>query len=407
VPPVYLIIRFVKATRVYQDKDAWVFVLVVFVISRLFFFGVGAAADALLPRMPAEVSDHREPVGFFELWARWDGGWYMEIASHGYRLDNPDATNFFPLFPLLIRSGTLLGGSPALWGVLLSLIACFFAFFFLYQIANDLWGEHTARATTLCFAFFPTAFFLNAVYTEALFVALSAGSFWAARVRQNLLLAAVLGALAATTRNLGVLLLIPLASEWLRNRREFGWRGLWLGLVPVGLLAYTVFLWSRFGDPFIIAERQTSTWGRQLQNPLTTLETAWREAGAGLKQVLDPVPLFLDQTLEPSIAAAAAINFALFVLSCLLLAAGVPLLRKGLWAYTLLLVLIPVLFTSPSNVLISTSRYELAAFPIFFVLGWILSRAPLRRYTLWFWLLISGAIGAAEVALFVTGRWVL
>jgi hypothetical protein len=61
------------------------------------------------------------------------------------------------------------------------------------------------------------------VYTEALFVALSAGSFWAAAVRRDLLLAGVLGALAAATRYLGVLLLIPLGCEWLSSRREFGW----------------------------------------------------------------------------------------------------------------------------------------------------------------------------------------
>src|SRR5215217_3518501 len=138
------IIRFVKAAREYLDKDAWVFLLGVFVISRLFFFGVGTAAAALLPQMPADLSDHhRIPVDFFELWARWDGGWYMEIASNGYRLEMIDATNFFPLYPLLIRSGTLLGGSPALWGVLISLVACFFAFFFLYQIAKGFWGEQT------------------------------------------------------------------------------------------------------------------------------------------------------------------------------------------------------------------------------------------------------------------------
>ncbi|QIN77815.1 hypothetical protein GBA65_03990 [Rubrobacter marinus] len=43
-------------------------------------------------------------------------------------------------------------------------------------------------------AFFPTAFFFNALYTEALFLALSAGAVWAALVRRDLLLAGALGA---------------------------------------------------------------------------------------------------------------------------------------------------------------------------------------------------------------------
>jgi hypothetical protein len=284
-------------------------------------------------------------------------------------------------------------------------MACFLAFFFLYRIAKERWEEELARATTLCFAFFPTAFYLNAVYTEALFIALSAGSLWAAHVRRNLLLASSLGALAAATRSLGVLLLIPLAYEWLRSRREFGWSGLWLGLVPASLLTYTAFLWVRFGDPFITIERQ-ATWGRHLQNPLTTIKKAWEEAGAGLKQVLDPASLFLDQTLQPSQVAAGATYFALFVLFFLLMAVGVALLPKEFWVYALLLVLVPLLNTSPYRVLTSMARFELTAFPVFFVLGWLLSRAPLKP-ALWCWLLISGTIGAAEAALFVTGRWML
>jgi len=157
-----------------------------------------------------------------DLWTRFDGGFYLAIASEGYDVSTPERTAFFPLFPMLIRLGAALGGTPAFWGVLVSLVATCFALYFLYQIAEKHWGPKVARATALTFAFFPAAFFLNAVYTEALFVGLSAGSFWAANVRRDLLLAGVLGALAAATRNLGVLLLIPLGYEWLRNRREFG-----------------------------------------------------------------------------------------------------------------------------------------------------------------------------------------
>ena len=401
----------VKWARERNDENAWSFLLVVFAISRLFFFGVGIAAMALLPPMPLDKrgDEGANPVGFLEPWASWDGVWYSLIATEGYSLENPDSTAFFPLFPLLIRGGTLLGASPALSGILVSLIACFFAFFFLYQIAKELWDHKTARATTLCFAFFPTAFYLNAVYTEALFIALSTGSFWAARVQRNLLLAASLGALAAATRNLGVLLLIPLASEWLRSRREFGWSGLWLGLVPTGLLAYMFFLWAYFGNPFITAERQV-IWGRHLRNPLTTLETAWKEAIAGLNQVLDPATLFLySQGLKPSATAAGATNFVLFSLFVLLVVVGVaflPRVPKGLWVYTLLLVIVPVLITSGNRVLTSTSRFELAAFPIFFVLGWLFSQTSLKP-ALGVWLVVSGAIGAAEAALFITGRWVV
>src|SRR3712207_8443183 len=41
---------------------------------------------------------------------------------------------FFPLFPMLLRAGMTLGGGPALWGVLISLVATLFAMYFLYGI---------------------------------------------------------------------------------------------------------------------------------------------------------------------------------------------------------------------------------------------------------------------------------
>jgi Gpi18-like mannosyltransferase len=65
--------------------------------------------------------------------------------------------------------------------VLVSLAFLPLALFFVYRIAEEGWGEGVARGAVLALAFFPTAFFLNSVYTESLFLALSAGSLWAMR----------------------------------------------------------------------------------------------------------------------------------------------------------------------------------------------------------------------------------
>ena len=63
------------------------------------------------------------------------------------------------------------------------------------------------------------------------------GVAWAICVRRNLLLVGMLGAVAAVTRNLGVILLIPLLFDGLRYWREFGLRGLAdIALIPAGLL---------------------------------------------------------------------------------------------------------------------------------------------------------------------------
>jgi hypothetical protein len=389
------------ATEESSTREAWVFVLTVFAASRLLFLGAGSLAAAFLPwATPAGYP--LEPPGSLNYWAHWDGAWYSEIAMEGYDAMAPTSTAFFPLYPMLMRSG--IGDGPVLWGVLISLSATLLALFFLYRIGGDLYGPRAARAATMALAFFPTAFFLNAVYTEALFLALSAGAFWATRVRRSVLLAGLLGSLAAATRNLGVILVIPLLFEWLRSRREFGLKGLaGIALILAGLLGYAAFLWGRFGDPLLFARQQGEYWGREFESPFTTLADAWRAARDGVKYLLDPETLFLSASASPALEASNTLNFAFLILFLIVLAVGFVVLPPGLSLYTFLVVLLPVLTPAPSFPLMSLPRFVLGAFPIFLVLGYLLSRS---KAVLVLWLFFSAGTGVALTALFTTWRWV-
>ncbi|MBA2618964.1 MAG: glycosyltransferase family 39 protein [Rubrobacter sp.] len=386
-----------------SDGSAWTFVFVVFVLSRLLFMGAGAVAAALLPQADP-AGDPLGPTGFLGYWAHWDGAWYAEIATEGYGERAPASTAFFPLYPILVRLGISLGGGPAFWGVLVSLVATFFALFFVYQISEKLHDARSARAATLCLAFFPTAFFLNAAYTEALFLALTTGTIWAALVRRDFLIAGLLGALAAATRNVGVLLLVPLFFEWARHRRELGWRGvLGMTLVPAGLAAYAAYLWARFGDPLVFARQQGDYWNREVSGPLATLGDAWRAAGVGMEYVLDPATLFLGTDATPALEASNVLNLGFLVFFLVVAVAGLFVLPPGLSVYAAVLVLLPVLAPSPRFPLMSLPRFVLGAFPVFLVLGYFLARS---KWTLATWLVISGITGMMLTALFVTWRWV-
>jgi hypothetical protein len=393
-----------SATEESSTREAWAFVLAVFAISRLLFMGAGSLAAAYLP-WAAPAGFPLEPPGFLNYWSHWDGAWFSEIATEGYGERAPTSTAFFPLYPMLVRLGIALGDGPALWGVLISLSATLVALFFVYRIAEDLYDTSAARAATLALAFFPTAFFLNAVYTEALFLAFSTGAFWAARVRRNLLLAGLLGAFAAATRNLAVVLLVPLLFEWLRYRREFGFiKGLaGIALVPAGLLAYVAFLWRRFGDPLVSARQQREYWGRELTSPFTTLGDAWQTARDGARYLFDPETLFLSTSATPALEASNTLNFAFFVLFLVLLVVGFAVLPPGLWLYTFCIVLLPVLTPAPTFPLMSLPRFVLGAFPVFLVLGYLLSHS---RSVLVLWLLFSAGTGVALTALFTSWRWV-
>lgn len=392
-----------KSRRRELQASAWPFVLTVFLISRAFFLGVGALAHATLPQAyPA--GDPLQPPGFLNYWAHWDGAWYSEIATKGYGARSPASTAFFPLYPMLVRLGTTIGGGPALWGVLISLAATLFALYFLYGIAERMYDLHAARVTVLAMAFFSTAFFLNAVYSEALFLAFTTGSVWAAYTRRNLLLAGLFGALAAATRNLGVLLVIPIFWEWFRNRREFGGKELaGVFLVPAGLVAYGIFLGGRFGDPFVFARQQGAYWGRHLSGPVATMQNAWSSAGDGMRYILKPMGLFLSRSPSPTLEASNTLNIAFLILFAALILVAFIRLPVGLSVYAFLITLLPVIAPAPSFPLMSLPRFMLGAFPVFLVLGPILARS---KAALVIWLVVSIVLGAALTAMFTTWRWV-
>ena len=178
------------------------FVLAVYAASRLFYLISGSLLAHLVPTSSFQRVTLDVPPGSMNIWSHWDGEHYVRLAMGGY-LTPPDDVSpaFFPLYPLLMRSFAELFGGPisrealSVWGPLISLLFLPFAFYFIYSIALEGWGERVARDAVLILAFFPTTFFLNAAYTESLFLALSAGSLWAMRVRKDLLLACVLAGL--------------------------------------------------------------------------------------------------------------------------------------------------------------------------------------------------------------------
>ena len=70
-------------------------------------------------------------------------------------------------------------------GVLLSLCALAAALYGLHRLTTLEWaaraGGEAARMAVYALAFAPMAFFLSAVYSESLYLALSIGLFWSAR----------------------------------------------------------------------------------------------------------------------------------------------------------------------------------------------------------------------------------
>src|ERR687890_212255 len=387
------------------------FVLAVYAASRLLYLVSGSLLARVVPTSSFQRITLDVPFGSMNIWSHWDGEHYVRLAVDGY-LHPPDNVSpaFFPLYPLLMRSLAGLFGGPislqslSVWGPLLSLLFLPFALYFVYQIALDLFDERSARGAVLVFAFFPTAFFLNAAYTESLFLSLSAGSLWAMRVRKDLLLACVLAGFAAATRNVGIFLVAPLMYEWIKEVERFRWRGVYLLLAPCGLFVYMVYLWVRFGDPLLFYTAQES-WGRHATGPLDTASRAWGAAVEGASRLLDP-----DLWAHPSLSNAANqlagasnfFNLGFFVFAMVVLLAGSRYLPLSLTVYGLLLVAPAALFGTPGSPLMGTPRYVLVAFPVFIVLALLFK----NRVLLGGWLVVSTLVSLVLCGLFVSWRFV-
>ncbi len=185
---------------------------------------------------------------------RFDAVWYLTIARHGYATVDP---HFFPLYPLVVRGVSLLTQSTIAAGILVSLITCLAALYFVYRLTELDFGPRVASIAAWVLALFPMSFFLSATYSESLFLALSSGSIYFAR-RDRWAWAGALGALTSATRNVGVLLVVPLAVLYLDQRRLVGTglrsedrrRAAWIALVPLGLIAYMIGLGIDRGTPF-------------------------------------------------------------------------------------------------------------------------------------------------------------
>ena len=83
-----------------------------------------------------------------DVWARWDSGWFLRIAEHGYHAGAEPA--FYPLYPLLVRLlGPVFGGHYVLAGLLVSLAASLGAFYLLHHLAEARLGMDGARRAVL------------------------------------------------------------------------------------------------------------------------------------------------------------------------------------------------------------------------------------------------------------------
>lgn len=364
-----------------------------FVGTRLALCAIGLAAMGVLPfhdDMWRFVP--RESLtgwNILDMWVRWDSLWYLRLARTGYAdigyhaVTRIDAAGFFPLYPLLVRYVGHVTGSPIVAGLLISNVAAVASLLLMGRLLSVDWPEPVVRRAVFFAAAFPTAFMWSAVATESLFFLLSVALFFFSR-REQWWAAGAAGGLAALCRPVGVLLLVPLAWEYLESKeRRFAAalsdpRGVALLVVPLGLAVYAAFCHQVYGDALAFVHRQT-IWRGGFKWPWTPLIDVVKAPS-----IYNGSFLFL----EPIVA----IVFVGAIVH------GYRRLRTSEWTYLTLSVLVPL-----TTSLESFSRYALVVFPFYIWLANLTGRPAADRVVT---SLLLAQLGL-YMALFTCGYWVV
>jgi Mannosyltransferase (PIG-V) len=362
--------------------------LLVWVSGCVAMLAVGASGDQW-SLDPYSLSSSFGPVGnvLMAPAIRWDSIWYVQIAHTGYSNSHDPA--FFPLYPLLIRVAGWLVGSFPLAGLLVSLVSLLVALQIVHRLTEFELGAESAGATVVLLAFTPMAVFFSAVYTESLFLALSAGMFLAAR-RERWWLAGMLGGLAAATRVTGVLLVIPFAMMFWEQRkraergsppglvlgmRRHGAKVLWGLLIPAGVIAYSAFLAVKGYGWTASMTAQDVFWGHYLAGPFGGVRDG---VVAAVSQVH---AAFAGRPVPPNDSP--LLQLGVLVVCALALVGAVKRLSPAYVVYAVAALLVAISSPTSGDPLRGLDRYAAVLFPLFMAGGaWAAERGLTRRLVL-------------------------
>lgn len=346
----------------------------------------GAAPSPWTPAITAEAP----------LYARFDSGWYRDIALDGYGPPPPPGREsehaFFPLYPYLARAVHLATGLGVFRSLLLVSWAAFLLALPLYlSEARRRGGPGDPWRALPFLLLYPSAFFLQAAYSDSVFFLVALLAFHALRSR-NVAGAVVLGFLAGLCRAPAAALGPGLAVAWAFEEHAAAdrWKlrtlapAALLGVAPLlGALSYMYGIGFAKGEPGLFF-RVMAAWPERVTGGATGPAAF---VGRLIARIASGEVLQHPGLLVP------------YALAVLLLGLSVAQLRAGRpsdAAWMTALVALPVLTGTDAGI----PRYTMSVFPVTLSLAALLDGRPRLRLA---WLTGSTLLLLAYSAKFV--RW--
>lgn len=346
-----------------------------------------------------------------QTWLRVDGGNYLAIITEGYHYrasDQYPIVAWFPGYPLVVRWVADLGIDPVVAGLAVAAAAGLAATLLFWQWLVARVPTRTcilAVAVLLTYAY--GWFLFGVLYSDALHLALALGAFVLLDRDRPWLAAAVAGA-ATGTRPVGYAVAVALVILVLERDGVLGssgrrrWAARWgvpdrfdrgrlrvrhLALAALscwGVLAYSAYLWRRWGDPLLWLGVQDH-WS---QGPSAGPET-WFKIHMAARMVRIHDPGYIASNLAQ---AAVLVVVVLFI-------PGVS--RRFGFGYGVYVAVLVATVAFGTNELIGAGRYLMAAFPVIPCLArWLEQRRIVVPY-----LVVSAIALVALTVLFSRGAY--